>query len=437
MTRRKTTREIASALVPSPRTMQRHTTNLYAKINLRNRAEAAAFALKGRSMLKIVRSPAVNRVLFGLVVAAGLLTASLAILSATSLYGYGADGAVRHKLASALNNQESLPQSKAELGRALFFDRRLSGDASTSCSTCHVPELAWTDGEALSKGYSRNTLYFRNTPTVINAAKMPLFDWDGRFAAGDFNTLIRDHIAEAHFMNLDGRLLVERMKQIPEYDAAFGELFGSEVSYGKVLGSLAAFLETLNSQDHPYLEYAAGNDSALSSKALSGLALFEGNAGCSQCHGGELLSDGELYALGVPDNQDIFQEPLRHITFRRFFRGFGVSEYVTMRSDPGLYALTLRETDRGKFRTPSLLEVAHTAPYMHNGELASLEDVVRFYNDGGGANPNKDSRIRPLGLSGDEISDLVAFLESLGSRDMPTVDEPAPPPYQPRTLGAN
>ena len=74
---------------------------------------------------------------------------------------------------------------------------------------------------------------------------------------------------------------------------------------------------------------------------------------------------------------------------------------------------------------------------MHNGELASLEDVVRFYNDGGGANPNKDSRIRPLGLSGDEISDQVAFLESLGSRDMPTVDEPAPPPYQPRTLGAN
>ena len=114
-----------------------------------------------------------------------------------------------------------------------------------------------------------------------------------------------------------------------------------------------------------------------------------------------------------------------------------MSEYVTMREDPGLFALTLDEEDRGKFRTPSLLEVAATAPYTHNGVLGSLEDVARFYNDGGGGGPNKDSLMRPLGLSEVEIASLVAFLGSLQSGDRADPDAEASPPYQPRTLGDN
>ncbi|MCH8818267.1 MAG: cytochrome-c peroxidase, partial [Chloroflexi bacterium] len=135
-------------------------------------------------------------------------------------------------------------ETQADLGRLLFFDKRLSGNNATSCSTCHIPDKAWTDGEALSTGYT-SVEYFRNTPTLLNASQMPLLDWDGRFEGSDMATVVRDHIAEAHFMNLDGRLLVERMIQAPVYAEAFERLFGGEVSYGMVLNSVAAFVATL------------------------------------------------------------------------------------------------------------------------------------------------------------------------------------------------
>lgn len=330
-----------------------------------------------------------------------------------------------------------LAATQVELGRLLFYDGRLSGDGSTSCATCHDPNNSYTDGEALSAGYSRGNPYFRNTPTLLNASKMPYYDWDGRFAQGDLASVVRDHIAEAHFMSLDGRLLVERMHQVPEYEASFKDLFGSEVSYGKVLNAVVAYLETLESSaDNPYVAYRAGDTGALSAQEIRGLELFEGKAGCIQCHSGDLLSDGKFHNLGVPDNPAIFEEPQRHITFRRYFRMWGVGEYVTMRDDPGLYALTDDDADRGKFRTPSLLEVARTAPYMHGGVFESLSEVVEFYNAGGGNSGNRDPALRPLGLSDAEAADLVAFLESLES-PAAVEDTPDLPEYELRTLGVN
>ena len=237
-------------------------------------------------------------------------------------------------------------------------------------------------------------------------------------------------------MNVDGRLLVERLRQIPIYEVAFRQVYGGGVSYGKVLNALTSFVNTLNSENHPYLSYLEGDQSALEDRSREGLELFQGQGGCAQCHSGELLSDGEMYALGVPENPDIFDEPLRHITFRRFFRLLGVAEYVSMRSDPGLYALTANDDDRGKFRTPSLLEAADTAPYMHNGTLATLEDVVRFYNRGAGQGDNTDPQLKPLGLTDEEIASLVAFLSSMRSEREP-FDTPELPPYELRILGQN
>ena len=303
------------------------------------------------------------------------LAASAGVLSANALGSGRGDTAPRQAAAAA-------PASVEELGKLLFFDSRLSRDASISCATCHAPQNAWSDGLPLSAGY-RSTLYFRNTPTVINAGRMTLLDWDGRFADDDMDSLVRDHLAEGHFMNVDGRLMVERLRQVPVYEAAFQEMYGSEVSYGKVLKALSSLVSSLNSGNHPYLSFREGGQAALDSGAKAGLELFDGRAGCARCHSGDLLSDGDMHALGVPDNPDIFSQPLRHITFRRFFRLQGVASYVSLRSDPGLYALTTKETDRGKFRTPSLMEAAGTAPYMHNGVFATLEDVVRFYNEGG------------------------------------------------------
>lgn len=305
--------------------------------------------------------------------------------------------------------------TQAELGRALFFDTRLSGDTATSCSSCHLPDKAWADGVELSRGYT-NVQYFRNTPTLLNSSLQTFFFWDGRIDGADLPTAVREHITEAHFMNLDGRLLVERMIQIPEYSVAFEELFGSEVSFGKVLDALSAYVRTLESSgENPYVRYLDGDETALTASARAGLDLFTGAAGCSSCHSGDLLTDGEFHAIGAPDNPGIFTDPARHITFRRFFKQFAVGNFVELREDPGLFALTHEEEDFGKFRTPSLLEVARTAPYMHGGSQATLEDVVRFYNRGGGESPNKDSRLRTLGLTGQQIADLVAFLESLGS----------------------
>lgn len=364
---------------------------------------------------------AVLVMLAALVVSAGILTA----------HAVGSNPDV----APPAETAQAVPASVEELGKLLFFDNRLSGDSSISCATCHDPGQAWTDGTALSAGY-RSTLYFRNTPTIINAGRMPLLDWDGRFAAGDMDSLVRDHLAEAHFMNLDGRLLVERMRQVPDYEAAFREHYGGDVSYGKILNALSAYVSSRNSVNHPYLRFLDGETGALNADARAGLELFRGKAGCMQCHGGELLSDGGMHALGVPDNPEIFRDPLRHITFRRFFRLFGVPSYVAMRSDPGLYALTFNESDWGKFKTPSLLESARTAPYMHNGVFETLEDVVRFYNRGGGQAWNTDPMLSPLGLTDDEVNSLVAFLASLGSEEEFT-GIPERSPYEARPLGRN
>lgn len=320
-------------------------------------------------------------------------------------------------------------ETQADLGRFLFFDKRLSGNNATSCSSCHLPDEAWTDGQALSTGYT-SVEYFRNTPTLLNVSHMTLLDWDGRFDGADMAALVRDHIAEAHFMNLDGRLLVERMLQVPEYAESFEQLFGVEVNYANVLNSLAVFVATLESTDNPYLDFKAGNENALTAQEIAGLELFEGKAGCSSCHSGDLLADGGLHVIGVPANPNIFTNTARHITFRRFFKQFGVGEFAELRSDPGRFALTHNEADRGSFRTPSLLEIGRTGPYMHNGVMETLDDVVRFYNDGGGDTQNKDNLLQPLNLTEDEIGSLVTFLRSLSS-DEPPFDVPTElPPYE-------
>ena len=171
------------------------------------------------------------------------------------------------------------PATIKDLGRLLFYDKRLSGDGSTSCATCHDPNDAFADGKPLSDDYSRSNPYFRNTPTLLNASQMPVYDWDGRFAQGDLATVVRDHFAEAHFMNLDGRLLVERMRQVPENEDGFVQLLGSEVSYGKVLNAVIAYIWTLESSaDNPYVAHTAGDQNALSAQRKRGLGLFEGKA---------------------------------------------------------------------------------------------------------------------------------------------------------------
>jgi len=325
----------------------------------------------------------------------------------------------------------------AELGKLLFFDPRLSGDGTTSCATCHKPAKAFIGGEPLEPGYP-GSKYFRNTPTVINAGQSRYLYWDGRLAGSDLPTLVRDHIAEAHFMQADGRLVIERIRQTPQYAQKFAEVAGGEPTYGRILNAVAAYLRTLRSHDAPFDKHLRGDKEALSEPARAGMQLFTGKANCVRCHNGPLLTDNGFHNLGLKTSASIFKEPQRHITFRRFFRTFGVSNYANLRTDLGLYSVTKRDSDRGKFRTPSLREVARTAPYMHDGSLATLQDVVAFYNRGGGDSGarQKDSQLTPLGLTGQEQSNLVEFLKSLDSPSL-QVKPVTPPPYKIRPLGDN
>lgn len=330
-----------------------------------------------------------------------------------------------------------LPKSPASdaqiaLGRFLFFDSRLSGNNSLSCASCHQPDNAFTDGAVMSQGYP-STQYFRNIPTLLNTVYAERLYWDGRMDGADMPTLVRDHITEAHFMSMDGRLMVERLNQVPAYVELFGEAFGSEPSFGNVLKAITAYVQSLNSPSTAYDRYLTGDTTALSADARAGLALFNGRANCSSCHSGPLLSDYNYYNIGVTTDPAMFNDPERHLTFRRFFRTLGVSDYRRLQEDVGQFALTMDPADRGKFRTPSLREVGRTVPYMHNGRLTTLEDVIRFYNQGGG--PGQNAGLKPLGLTDNEIAQLVAFLESLSSEPVP-VEAPVLPDYQLLALGA-
>jgi cytochrome c peroxidase len=310
------------------------------------------------------------------------------------------------------------------LGKYLFFDPRLSGDANVSCATCHQPDNAWSNEDALSPGYT-GTAYFRNAPTVMNTVFHSFLYWDGRMDGADMPTLVRDHVTEAHFMNSDGRLMVERVKQVPEYVQLFQEAYGANPSFGRVLGAVTAYVQSLNSGLSPYDRYLAGDQDALPDDAVAGLELFEGKAGCASCHSGPTFSDGEFYVQGVPENTEVWADPVRHITFRRFFRQLGVPNYRALDTDPGLFALTKEEPDRGAFRTAPLREVARTAPFMHNGTFETLEEVIAFYNE-------RDE----LDLTSIEVDMLVAFLENLSSEPV-EVEPTDQPDYQLRTLGDN
>ncbi len=313
----------------------------------------------------------------------------------------------------------------AELGRHLFFDTRLSGDMGRSCASCHAPELGWGDGMPLARGYP-GAEYFRNAPTLINVRLRRRLMWDGRLDGADLGTAVRDMVTEAHFMNADGRLVQERIKQSRDYMALWQRALGATDPYGpKLFDAVGEFLKTLQSRDAPIDRFLRGDARALSPAARAGLALFTGKAGCGRCHGGPLLSDGQLHRTGVPENPALWHEPLRAITLLRHYATSGMPNYMNARSDVGAYAISKDPADRGRFLTPSLRELKYTAPYMHNGVFATLEEVIDFYDRGGGAG----GELRPLRLAAREKRELLAFLGALSGAPV-AVDVPVQSPNE-------
>lgn len=332
-----------------------------------------------------------------------------------------------------------LPEGKplnpamVELGKSLFFDPRLSGDAAVSCAVCHDPRKGWGDGKALSRGYPGSE-YFRNAPSIINTRHRGRFMWDGRLDGSDAGTLVRDMVTEAHTMQADGRLVQERLKQVPEYVAMWEKIFGKGSDpYGpRMFGVVAEFTRSIVSKNVPFDRHLRGDAAALGPRAKDGLALFAGKAGCVRCHHGPMLSDNALHRLGVPENPAVWNKPLRAITMLRHYATSGMPNYMNARTDLGLYAITKDERDIGKFLTPGLRDLRYTAPYMHNGVFKTLAEVVDFYDRGGGPG----GEVKPLNLSDAERQALVAFLEHL-SGDRVVVEPPPLPGYRPRAFGKN
>jgi cytochrome c peroxidase len=346
-----------------------------------------------------------------------------------------ADYAVASGL-SPLPDAPKVSKAQADLGRMLFFDVRLSGDVAISCASCHMPDEAWGDPKPLADAYP-GSLYFRNSKSLLNVAHNKVFFWDGRMGGDDFASQVRDQITETHFLNMDGRIMQERLAQVPEYREMFQKAFGNEPSFGRTLKAVAAFEKTLVTKNSPLDRYLKGDRRALSASAKRGLSLFSGKAGCVSCHSGPMLTDWKAHRLGVAEHPEIVADPLRHITLRSVTKFLGVPNYENLKSDPGYFAVTKVESDRGAFITPTLREVARTAPYMHNGTLATLADVIDFYDAGGGAVAGKDAALQPLQLSQSEKEDLIAFLQAL-SGELPKVvipDEKSMPEYDIVALG--
>ncbi|HID44708.1 MAG TPA: cytochrome-c peroxidase [Chromatiaceae bacterium] len=327
---------------------------------------------------------------------------------------------------------------KVELGKILFFDARLGGDASTGCSTCHEPDQGWAWAEDFSRGYP-GTVHWRNSQTIINSA------YYGRnFWAGSVPSLEKQAPSAAKggvAGNGENDIMEARLALIPEYRKRFMEVYGTEWPLiGDAWGAIAAFERTLVQRDTPLDKYLQGDKSALNEQQVKGMALFNGKAGCIQCHNGALASDQDYHNIGVPPNKRWEEDGLAQVTFRfeQYAKGQTEENYRKAKSDWGFYYRGKNKWDRGKFRTPSLRYTAYTAPYMHNGVFYTMEEVVDFYNRGGfdedgrtTAFPeNKSKLIRPLGLTDEEKEDLVAFLEAFSGEEI-LMEKPKMPAYAP------
>lgn len=306
---------------------------------------------------------------------------------------------------------------KIELGRKLFWDGRLSGNGTMGCVTCHQPDLGWGTAGPISFGYP-GTQHWRNSQTILNSAYYNKLFWEGSVTSLESQAPAAAGGAVAG--NGDGSMMEMKLRFVPEYVRAFKAVFGTEWPHiAQAWQAVAAFQRTIvtDPEKVPFDRYLAGNTGALSDAAARGLKLFNGKAGCISCHNGALASDQRFYNLGVPTAPEFGEDPIYQITLRWELYQKGVPEdvYRSGADDLGLYHKTKRPDDKGKYRTPSLRELRWTAPYMHNGVFDTLENVVEFYNAGGGAG---NKALEALGLSDMEKADLVAFLEAL------SMDEP-------------
>ncbi len=279
-----------------------------------------------------------------------------------------------------------LDDQQTALGRRLFFDSLLSKDRSVSCATCHQPEYAMASADVVAVGIggAKGT---RNSPSLWNVSFSNHFFWDGRAKSLEDQAL--QPIENPIEMGTTVETVLARLKEDPGYSREFKTAFDDGLTRGNLAKALASFQRTLLAGNSLADRFRLGDRTLLNRDERRGFWLFESKAGCWKCHRGGNYSDDEFHNTGIAAKQST--------------------------PDLGRLDVTKSPDDRGAFKTPSLRNVELTAPYMHDGSLSTLEQVVRFYNEGGHPNAHLDSKVQPLKLKEEELNSLVSFLKTLTS----------------------
>lgn len=306
---------------------------------------------------------------------------------------------------------------KVALGEKLYFDKRLSASGSVSCALCHDPANAFTNQDAISGAQGT-----RNAPTILNAMFSERLFWDGR--TGSLEEQAKQPLTNPAEMGMGSYdLVVARVSAIREYQKAFRRVFGrAGITIETIAKAIAAYERTQLSGNSPFDRFISGEQSAITEAQKRGWNLFSGKAQCIECHSFSaalpFFTDFKFHNTGIglaASNFDVLAGRARQIT--RQVSAVDLA-HKTEFSELGRYLVTRQAADIAAFKTPTLRDIELTRPYMHNGAFKTLLDVVRFYNQGGEKNPNLDKKMQPLGLSDDELSDLVEFLRSLTSDDV-------------------
>ena len=278
---------------------------------------------------------------------------------------------------------------KAELGKTLFFDPRLSRVAVEACVSCHNPSFGWEDGRKTAVGDNMVALR-RNSPSVLNRAWGQAFFWDGR--ADSLEAQATGPITSSAEMNMPMDVLLDRLKAIPGYQARFAAVFPDQgITPETIAKAIATFERTVVSAVAPFDRWIAGDEAAISDQAKHGFVLFNTTGNCTACHSGWTLTDDSFHDIGLPATTDL-----------------GRAEIVT----------GVAELERA-FKTPGLRNIDQRGPYMHDGSVATLEDVVKHYVSGIVSRPSLSPVIKPVALSDQDVGDVVAFLKTLTSQDRP------------------
>lgn len=308
---------------------------------------------------------------------------------------------------------------RVALGRKLYFDPRLSADGKVSCATCHDVTRGFTDHRPVSEGID-GKLGRRNAPTTLNAALLVDQFWDGR--AADLEEQAGLPIVNPVEMGDQSEAdVAARVAALPEYQQAFQTAYGRAPSYEDLRAAIAAFERTLIALDAPFDRWLAGDASAMSDAAKRGHELFNGKARCAACHpinaANPLGSDQSYHNIGVAartkDFESLARQALAALAEDPSMEKLDELALSTDMSELGRFLVTRNRADVGSFKTEQLRNVGITAPYMHDGSLQTLWDVMDHYNKGGEDNPFLDGGIEALALSDAEIDDVVAFLFAL------------------------